>query len=812
MGRGPRTTSLAIAALLAACANGGTLPGPDLQASRDVPVVDGTDASGDPGTDGHPADADAGDDASPTADPAPEAATDTPPDAPRDASDAPDTRPDAADASDAPDAPRDAADDAPDAADDGPRYSDACHPTGEPVPPPALALQRVLPGATLRKPVDLVVPPDGSGRAFLVEQPGVIRLVADMDQDQDPPPWLDLEARVDDTPNEGGLLGLAFAPDFAASGRFFVDYTRTQDGRFQTVVSRFTVPDPPLGAPDPLSERVILVVDQPYANHNGGQLAFGPDGLLYVGLGDGGSGGDPQGNGQRLDTLLGKILRLDADPPSGGYGIPADNPFAGRPDARGEIFAYGLRNPWRFSFDPVDGSLWAGDVGQNAWEEVDVVRKGGNYGWNVLEGTHCYSPSAGCDASGKEPPVAEYPHSEGLAVTGGHVYRGDAMPALKGTYLFADYAMGTVWGLSPDEGGAWTRTVLAETDLLVSALPRGPDGEAYVLDWGAGRAWRLVPADPSAQPTPGWPPTLGDTGCFADLPGLAPAAGVLPYEVNMPLWSDGAAKQRALSLPPGGRAGVTADGPWDLPVGSVLIKSFAMDLPSGPRRLETRFLVRDASGWRGATYRWRPDGSDADLLSGAATEDLGAGRRWYYPSRADCTACHTPASGQVLGVSTRQWNREGDVLRDGTPGNQVDDLAAAGYLDPPPAGPASTLPAFPAPGDETASVESRARAYLDSNCAHCHRPGGVASATLDLRHDRTLAQVNACGLPPTQGDLGLPGSLLVAPGDHAKSLLWLRMATTDPAVRMPPLASAVPDPVGLEVAGAWIDGLSSCGP
>lgn len=797
---------------LAACADGGTVPATGRGGADAVAEVR-DDGPGDPGTDrpdpGPPDVADARD-AGPDdpggdgttaelADPgAPEL-----PDPPADAPDLPPA-----------DLPGDApSDPGPDARDDGdPIWSTTCRPTGTPVAPPALTVQRVLAAATLRKPVDLVVPPDGTGRAFVVEQPGVIRVVDALDQAVNPAVFLDIEAQVDDAPNEGGLLGLAFHPDFATNGWFFVDYTRTAGGQFQTVVSRFTVPFPPLGAPDSLSETVLLVVDQPYQNHNGGQVAFGPDGLLYVGLGDGGSGGDPQGNGQNLGVLLGKILRLDVDAPAGGYTVPSDNPFAGRPGARGEIFAYGLRNPWRFSFDPVDGNLWAGDVGQGAWEEIDIVRKGLNYGWNVMEGTHCYFPATGCDTAGKELPVAEYDHSEGRSVTGGHVYRGAAMPSLYGTYLFADYALGTVWGLSPGEGGAWVRSTLAETDLLVSAVARGPDGEAYLLDWGNGRVWRLVPQDPGAQPTPGWPPSLADTGCFADLPGLVPAKGVLSYQVNTPLWSDGALKDRALSLPPGGRAGVTENGPWAFPDGTVLIKTFTADLPGGPRRLETRFLVRDGAGWRGATYRWRPDGTGADLLAGAATEDLGSGRSWYYPSRGDCTACHTPASGQVLGLTTRQLNRDGDLFRDGTPGNQVDDLAARGYLDPPPAGPASTLPAFPAPGDGAAPLEARARAYLDANCAHCHRPGGVASATLDLRHDRTLAQVNACGLPPQQGDLGLPDARLIDPGSRTTSLLWLRMATTDPTVRMPPLATVVPDTTGLAVVGDWIDGLGSCGP
>ena len=325
----------------------------------------------------------------------------------------------------------------------------------------------------------------------MVEQPGVIRVIAGSKLVSTP--FLDIHARIA-SGGERGLLGLAFHPHFAENGRLFVDYTRTGDGA--TVVSEFHASG---DRADPTSERILLTVSQPFANHNGGQIAFGPDGYLYIGLGDGGSEGDPLGNGQNRRVLLGKILRIDVDgPPSLGknYAIPSTNPYAPGGIAPGaglqEIWAYGLRNPWRFSFDRGTGDLYIGDVGQNAWEEIDhqpASSTGGeNYGWNIFEASHC---SSNCGSITQVPPVAEYGHSAGCAVTGGYVYRGDRQPALVGTYLFADYCSGTIWTLPAGSAGLTPR-ILAETGLQISSFGEGDDGEIYLVDRSAGGVYRVV--------------------------------------------------------------------------------------------------------------------------------------------------------------------------------------------------------------------------------------------------------------------------------------------------------------------------------
>lgn len=335
---------------------------------------------------------------------------------------------------------------------------------------------------------------DGSGRLFVVEQEGRVRIVS-RDGHLLERPFLDISDRIS-SGGERGLLGLAFHPGFPADPRFFVDYT-DRDGN--TVVSSFEVPagaGPGDGA-DGASERVLLRIRQPYPNHNGGGLAFGPDGYLYIAAGDGGSGGDPQGNGQRLDTLLGKLLRIDVDRASGGrsYAIPADNPFA-RGGGEPEIWAYGLRNPWRFSFDRATGALWIGDVGQDSWEEVDRTPRATtppiDYGWNRMEGFHCFSPAAGCDASGLTLPLAEYGHDQGCAVTGGYVDRGASAGALAGVYVFGDFCSGRIWGLASGGPDRQEPVLLLSSGRSISSFGEDEAGDLLFTDLAAGEVVRLV--------------------------------------------------------------------------------------------------------------------------------------------------------------------------------------------------------------------------------------------------------------------------------------------------------------------------------
>jgi glucose/arabinose dehydrogenase len=347
-----------------------------------------------------------------------------------------------------------------------------------------VALQRVFPRISVTHPVD--VQHAGDDRLFVVEQEGKIQAISPDGEHSSE--FLDIR-RLVRSGGELGLLGLAFHPRYATNGYFYVDYTA--DTPLRTIVARYRVNPSNANAADPSSARILLVVPQPFENHNGGQIAFGPDGYLYVALGDGGAAGDPFGNGQNRKTLLGKLLRIDVNTQTATtfYGIPPDNPFVGNSEGwRPEIYAYGLRNPWRFSFDRLTGALWAGDVGQNRVEEVDVITRGGNYGWNVMEGTLCYNPSSGCDTSGSIRPVIEYGRSEGVCVTGGYVYRGNDLPTLVGKYVFGDYGSGRIWCTS----GPGDRQLLLKSGLAISTFGVDRGGELYVCDYAGGKIYRFV--------------------------------------------------------------------------------------------------------------------------------------------------------------------------------------------------------------------------------------------------------------------------------------------------------------------------------
>jgi glucose/arabinose dehydrogenase len=354
-----------------------------------------------------------------------------------------------------------------------------------------VSLEPIVTG--LADPIGMTNAGDGSGRLFVNERGGRVRVV-NADGALAAADFVDLSDRIQ-AGGEQGLLGLAFHPDFAANGRVFVHYSRAGDGA--TVISELTA-SADRSTADPASERVIFTLHQPFANHNGGEIAFGPDGYLYIGLGDGGSGGDPEGNGQNRNVLLGKILRIDVNGPrvsTRAYAIPDTNPFAASGVAPGdglpEIWAYGLRNPWRFSFDRGSGDLYIGDVGQGSWEEIDHQpadsRGGENYGWDIYEGTHC---STDCASISVDLPVAEYAHDPGCSVTGGYVYRGTRQQAMLGTYLFGDYCSGTIWTLP--EAGALTPRPLTETGLRISSFGESEDGEVYVVDLSAGGLYRVV--------------------------------------------------------------------------------------------------------------------------------------------------------------------------------------------------------------------------------------------------------------------------------------------------------------------------------
>ncbi len=355
--------------------------------------------------------------------------------------------------------------------------------------PSIASVQLVRVAAGFTDPTMIAVPGDGSGRMFLTERPGRISIVENGQRRTTP--FLDITDRVGSRGQEQGLLSVAFHPRYVENGAFFVNYTNLQGA---TVISKFVVSADPQTA-DIASEQVLLTITQPAANHNGGLLVFGPDGYLYVGMGDGGGAGDQFRNAQNRASLLGKLLRLDVDRGE-TYEIPPDNPFVGVPGTAPEIFAYGLRNPWRYSFDALTGELYIGDVGQNRYEWIhhqnDGTVGGQNYGWPLVEGLHCYPSGENCSRSGFETPVAEYGRDRGCSVTGGFVYRGQAYSSVQGVYFFADFCSGRIWALDWTPAGGWRQTEIAHTGRNISTFGQDEQGELYVATFGDGGLHRLV--------------------------------------------------------------------------------------------------------------------------------------------------------------------------------------------------------------------------------------------------------------------------------------------------------------------------------
>jgi uncharacterized repeat protein (TIGR03806 family) len=473
------------------------------------------------------------------------------------------------------------------------------------------------------------------------------------------------------------------------------------------------------------------------------------------------------------------VIRVDVDA-AAPYAIPPDNPFAnggGRP----EIFAVGFRNPWRFSFDRETGDLWLGDVGQHAWEEIDRVVLGGNYGWSVMEGPDCFGADT-CDTAAHVAPVASYRNTGGASVIGGVVSRGGAVPGGGATYLFSDFFFGTIFGIDVATGAV---EEIGEGAGGVSAWAESAGGDVYALRYRGGIA-RLSPVVQAGEDP--FPRRLSATGCVDVRDPRAATEGTLPYDVRVPFWSDGADKTRAVAV--AGAASIGADGDWDLPPGTVLVKSFFR----GETPVETRLLVRHVDGgWAGYGYAWREDGSDADFVE-TTREATVAGAPWVFPATRECAGCHTEVAGGSLGWTSAQL----------AVGDQLQVLADAGAVGEVPA--ADPLPI----ASEGATVEAQARAYLDVNCAMCHRPDGPdGRASMDLRYATALPEAELCDAPPRGGDLDIDGAVLLAPGEPTRSVLSARLRSTGFA-HMPPIGIRTVDAEGADLVDAWIAGMSGC--
>jgi glucose/arabinose dehydrogenase len=607
---------------------------------------------------------------------------------------------------------------------------------------------------------------------------------------------------------------IAFHPRFPAVPQAFVLYNLTQPKPAENFLSRVTVTLSPGAAPviEPASE--VNLLRWPSDGHNGGEIAFGPDGLLYVSTGDRSQPGDRNDMGQRVDLISGGVLRIDIDhtEPGKNYAVPADNPFVGQANVRPEIWAYGLRNPWRLAFGP-NGDLWAADNGDDSWESVHLIRRGANYGWSVFEGTHPFKRNralAGPTLT-VTPPVIELPHSEARSVIGGLVYRGEKFPALRDHYLFGDYVTGGVWAFRWDGTKPQDYRKIAETHGAIIAFGIDRAGE-ILMTRNDGQIHRLIALPTSDEPKAEFPRRLSEIGLFTSAASLAPAPGVVPYEINAGVWSDGARTRRHLAV--SGWQKVTADAAnddrWMLPDGSAVARTMELNTNVGPRRVETQLMYREQGVWRFYTYAWNEAQTDAELVveSGESRAVPGApNRTWRFAARSECTICHTPNTHFTIGLSTAQLNRDADFTPLGRRvENQIAALADAGLLKPAPTRMGEGWPRRVAPADVAQPLELRVRSYLDINCAHCHRPNGVGGrAAFQMVESVPLTRTGLINGTPLVPLLG-PGARVVTPGAPERSELFHRI-TLKEGGRMPLLGSEQPDPEGIELIRQWIAGL-----
>lgn len=637
---------------------------------------------------------------------------------------------------------------------------------------------------------------------YFLEQEGTIYRSSIVDnQLQSLEVFLNIKPLVDLVSAEAGLIGLAFHPDFQINNRLFVYYTRTLDpGETcnRDTLSEFLY-DPVTETVDLSSETILLQQQENCFYHRGGQLAFGPDGYLYIGVGD----QYMQWEALNNNTYNGTILRIDVDAGGGGYGIPGDNPLVGG-EGREEIYAWGIRNPYKFSFD-LEERLWLADVGDGGWEEVNIVEKGMSHGWPILEGFECNSIPV-CSIEGTTAPIAVYSHDEGCAIVGGYVYYGSEIPELWGHYIYGDYCSGNIWSLKLEDDGSTNIKLLMSSGLPITSFAQDSNGEIYLGTFN-GKIFTLKAVlNPIEQNL--IPSQLTETGCFDSQDPKISLESLVPYDVNIPLWSDGAEKSRWFAIPDNSQIEIDEEGNWLFPVGSILIKLFKLE----GRNIETRFLVQEAEQvWRGYSYKWNEAQTEAYLVNPSGEyASITEGRTWYYPGRTQCLRCHTSAASYVLGLKTRQMNRlfQYSVGL----GNQISSLYQSGYLTLSESIGIDNLPAFPHYGEEIVSgsdLNEMARAYLDVNCSMCHRPSGPGIGPEDFRYEVPFDQMGACNIEPTVSNLGIEGALLITPGSPELSILLNRMERLDNH-RMPPLGSSLVDVFGVGLISDWIADIQQC--
>lgn len=688
--------------------------------------------------------------------------------------------------------------------------------TGSPQPPSPFVTERVFPSLSFAEPCELVAVP-GTNRLLVIEVKGKLYTFENKPSDENLQPELFADVTQLD-PGFFRVYGIAFHPKFGdpkfPDQRYcYISYVlngRTPQG---TRISRFKVTDTDPPTVDLTSEQIVLTWLG--GGHNGCHLQFGPDGMLYISSGDGGDSfpADGHNTGQDISDLLASVLRIDVDHADGNklYRIPADNPFVGQPKARGEVWAYGLRNPWKMCFNPADGSLWVGDVGWELWEMIYRIERGGNYGWSLTEGKQPVHRERVRGPSPILPPTVEHDHTEARSITGGYFSQTDRLPELRDTYVYGDYVTGKIWGVKWAGGGVTKKEELVDTTIAIVSFGLDQNGDVLILDYG-GTLHRLK-ENPRRAQNANFPTKLSETGLFADVKNDVPAPGVIPYQINAEPWADGTTAKRFVALPGGARLTTyektdvqigLIKGEFQFPTDGVLAKTIYLEMEAGKpesrRRVETQVLHYDVDTWKAYNYVWNDEQTDAALAPDVSSdrafiikdEKAAGGQRqqtWHHASRTECILCHTTRAASIHGFRYPQLQN-------------LSSLASLEiFAEPLP----EKIAAYPVITDPRRTLEERARAYLHINCAHCHRRGGGGSASFDVQYEIPFDKTRL-DTRPTQGTFNLHGAHVVTAGDPYRSVLYYRMAKLGHG-RMPQFGSNVVDAAGLKLVHDWIASL-----
>lgn len=711
---------------------------------------------------------------------------------------------------------------------------------GTPEPPPPYRPQRLFEKLQFAKPVHLELNRT-QNRWYVLEQDGKILTFANDPQTATADVALDCARDLTSWKPEGNIekldavYGLTFHPKFAENRYCYICYVlkpKKGDLPEGSRVSRFTVSDTNPPKIDPASEQLLFTFLA--GGHNGGCLAFGPDGHLYISTGDAANPNPPdsKNTGQDCSDLLSSMLRIDVDHPAAGknYGIPKDNPFVGRAGIRPEVYAFGFRNPWKFSFDRQTGALWVGDVGWEMWEMIYRVVSGGNYGWPIKEGPQSVRPDVNIGPTPILPPAIAFPHTEAASITGGFVYRGKRFKDLAGAYICADWMSRKFWATTFTDDKIATHREIAVSQHQIISFAEDETGELCYLDYSPnGGIYTLVPNEEASKPQPPFPTKLSETGIWADVKSEQPANGVYPYTLNAEPWADHATMSRVVALPGDSAATIyhhqqkVPGTAWFnakvfFPKHGVLAKTFAIEMkpgdPASKRRIETQIMHFDGQEWRGYTYKWNDTQTDATLVP-ARGEDIelvvqeptGPRRQtWHFSSRSECRQCHNPWAGEVLSFTEPQLRSPAHAATNPS----WDRLLALGVIKRGPEklkpGEVDAVNYLVNPHSPSADLTKRAKSYLHVNCAHCHQFGAGGSVDMELKFDQDVESMKVLEAKPVQGTFDIPGCQIIAPGDPYRSVLYYRMAKQGRG-RMPHIGSELVDDQGLKLIRQWISQL-----